>query len=94
MDFAKFQESLTQAAPPAQASVYLQAMWLEAQGKWEEAHALIQDLPDQKAAWVHAYLHRKEGDLWNADYWYRRANQKRPSVSWQEEWQQLVLAFL
>lgn len=80
--------------PPAGASVYLQALWHDAQGNWERAHELIQDLPDANAAWIHAYLHRQEGDLWNADYWYRRAGKKRPANTLQQEWEQLVQVFL
>ena len=95
MDFATFQKSVsTQTSPPAGASAYLQALWHDAQNNWEAAHEIIQDLPDQHAAWLHAYLHRKEGDLWNADYWYRRAGKKRPAVSLPDEWEELVNAFL
>ncbi|WP_210487703.1 hypothetical protein [Rufibacter aurantiacus] len=94
MDFTTFQQSISAPMPPAGASVYLQALWHDAQNNWKEAHELIQDLPDKNAAWIHAYLHRKEGDLWNADYWYNRAGQKRPSGTLQEEWEQLVKAVL
>lgn len=89
-----FKETLTTEQPPAAASVYLQALWYDAKGDWNGSHELIQDLPDNNASWIHAYLHRKEGDTWNADYWYRKAGKKRPSVSLEEEWEQLVLAFL
>ncbi|MBC3539989.1 hypothetical protein ACFSC6_04645 [Rufibacter sediminis] len=94
MDFADFQKTLSAPSPPAGTSVYLQALWYDAQGQWEQGHELIQDVPDQNASWIHAYFHRKEGDLWNADYWYRRAGKKRPSVSLQEEWEALVRTFL
>ena len=94
MNRDEFEESLSCAAPPAPASVYLQALWHDAKGNWEKAHVLIQDLPDEAAAWIHAYLHRKEGDLWNADYWYRNAGQRRPALSLQQEWEQLAAAFL
>jgi hypothetical protein len=94
MDIAAFKESIKTADVPAQASVYLKALWYDAKGDWEKAHELIQDLPDKAAAWIHAYLHRKEGDVWNADYWYRNAGRKRPQVSLQEEWEQLAAAFL
>lgn len=92
MDTPSFEKSLTGAQPPSDASVYRQALWYDAKGDWEKAHTLIQDLPDQKAAWIHAYLHRKEGDTWNADYWYSKAGRKRPACSLQEEWLQLVEA--
>jgi len=94
MNLAAFKESLTAQQPPAQASVYLQALWHDAKGDWNKAHALIQDVPDKNAAWIHAYLHRKEGDIWNADYWYRNAGRQRPAVSLQQEWEQVVAALL
>ena len=94
MTRAAFDESLATNQPPAGASVYLQALWHDAKGDWDNAHQLIQDLHDKNAAWIHAYLHRKEGDVWNADYWYRNAGKKRPAVSLHEEWEQLVSAFL
>jgi hypothetical protein len=55
---------------------------------------LIQDVDDKTAAWIHAYLHRKEGDLFNADYWYRNAGKQRPSISLDKEWEQIVTALL
>ena len=94
MNLDSFKESTAADEPPAQASVYLKALWYDAKDDWEEAHRLIQDLPDKNAAWIHAYLHRKEGDLSNADYWYRTAVKPRPALSLQEEWKQLVTAFL
>jgi len=94
MNVAAFKESITAKQPPGQVSVYLQALWYDAKGNWEKAHELIQDLADKNAAWIHAYLHRKEGDLWNADYWYRNAGKQRPAASLQEEWEQLTAAFL
>ncbi|MFD2248189.1 hypothetical protein [Pontibacter ruber] len=94
MNLATFKQSLPEAAPPPELSVYLQALWHEAKGNWEKAHVLIQDLPDQTAAWIHAYLHRKEGDTWNADYWYRKAGRKRPQQTLEEEWQSIATALL
>ena len=94
MNLTSFKESITANTVPPQASVYLQALWHDAKGDWKKAHDLIQDLPDENAAWIHAYLHRKEGDDWNADWWYRKAGRKRPALSLQEEWEQLTTAFL
>jgi len=94
MDITSLKESLTKNQPPEHASVYLKALWYDAKGNWGKAHELIQDLTDKNAAWIHAYLHRKEGDIWNADYWYRNAGRQRPAVSLQEEWEQLAAAFL
>jgi len=90
MDLQTFQQSLDNSTPPDAASVYLQALWYDGKGDWDKSHELIQDLPEKDAAWIHAYLHRKEGDTWNADYWYRRAGKKRPSVSLDEEWEQIT----
>ena len=94
MDMTAFKQSIAASQPPAQASVYLKALWYDANGEWNKAHELIQDLPDKNAAWIHAYLHRKEGDQWNADYWYRNAGKKRPALTLDEEWAQLATAFL
>jgi hypothetical protein len=94
MNLSAFKESLSAGQPPGHASVYLQALWYDAKDNWNKAHELIQDLPDKKASWIHAYLHRKEGDNRNADYWYGKAGRKRPSVSFNEEWEQLANAFL
>lgn len=94
MDLITFKQSLYAASPPPEASVYAQALWYEAKGDWEKAHVLIQDLPDKKAAWIHAYLHRKEGDTWNADYWYSKAGRKRPQQSLEEEWESIADAML
>jgi hypothetical protein len=69
-------------------------LWFDAKDDWEKAHTLIQDIEDITAAWIHAYLHRKEGDPGNADYWYRRAEKKRPVISIQEEWDDMVKALL
>ena len=70
------------------------ALWYDAKEDWEKAHELIQDIEDKNAAWIHAYLHRKEGDIWNADYWYRRAGKKRPDASLQNEWEQIATELL
>lgn len=89
MNLAAFTSSLQSDTPP-DTSVYLKALWYDAKDNWKTAHELVDDLEDKTAYWVHAYLHRKEGDISNADYWYGRAGKKRPASSLQEEWQQLV----
>ena len=73
MNFSSFKESLSYDQLPGELSVYLKSLWYDAKGDWEKAHKLIQDVEDNNAAWIHAYLHRKEGDIFNADYWYRAA---------------------
>lgn len=94
MNLETFKASLSSPAPPSGVSIYLQALWYVAKGDWDKAHVLVQDLSDINAAWIHAYLHRQEGDTWNADYWYSRAGKKRPATSLQEEWDSIVSALL
>ncbi len=93
MDLSAFKGSLSGNETP-QLSVYLNALWYDAKGEWDKSHKLIQDLNDENAAWIHAYLHRKEGDNGNADYWYSRAGKKRPSTSLEKEWEQIVTALI
>lgn len=94
MDFNQFKQSLQQARPPEHISVFLESLWYDGKGDWARAHDLVDDLPGTTAARVHAYLHRVEGDLGNADYWYRLAGEKRPDCSLQEEWELLVHHFI
>lgn len=94
MNLISFKQSLTENNPPQNSSVYLKALWQEGKGNWDKAHHLVQDLEDKNASWIHAYLHRKEGDIGNADYWYRRAGKKRPDVSLENEWEEIVTAML
>ena len=68
----------------------LLALWWDAHGNWEKAHEVAQDVEDIEGAWVHAYLHRKEGDLSNASYWYRRAGRPTAKGNLDAEWQQIV----
>lgn len=70
-------------------SPYKKALYFEKKGNWDKAHELVQDLPDQKASWIHAYLHRVEGDEFNAGYWYRKAGKPIPSSTLREEWEYL-----
>ena len=93
MTFDDFQASLTASEPPALAPVLI-ALWHEARGDWEQAHRVAQDVDDRAGAWVHAYLHRKEGDLGNASYWYRRAGQPVAAGSLDDEWRAIVQALL
>ncbi|MBC7850087.1 MAG: hypothetical protein H7Y31_10140 [Chitinophagaceae bacterium] len=94
MDSIAFQQSLSNAKAPAGLSIYLESLWYDGKGDWDQSHNLIQDLTDNTAAWIHAYLHRKEGDNWNADYWYQKAGRKRPGLSLQEEWEAIVTELL
>jgi len=94
MNIEAFKSSLRGNQPVPDISIYLLALWQDAKDNWNEAHRLIQDLDTPDAAWIHAYLHRKEGDIANADYWYRRAGKKRPGISLQQEWEQITQSFL
>lgn len=89
-----FYNSLAQPQPPPGISIYLEALWQDQKGNWAKAHSLIQALNDPEGAWIHAYLHRKEGDEFNADYWYRNASRKRPTISLDDESNQLIRYFL
>lgn len=79
---------------PDKLNVHLQALWHDAKGNWQIAHDLIDHLEDPTSAHVHAYLHRVEGDLWNARYWYNRAKQPEYKGGLKEEWEQLVKILL
>ncbi len=72
----------------------LLSLWYDGKGDWKSAHDQVDHLSEKNAARVHAYLHRKEGDLWNADYWYRRAGETRPDTSLDQEWEELVRRYL
>lgn len=90
MDKSAFLLSLQSDNVPLHISSYAMALWFDAKGDWERAHEIIQNIDDRKAERIHAYLHRKEGDIINADYWYQRANAKRPSLTLGEEWELLL----
>lgn len=94
MTWEEFNHSLLESKPPPELSPYLQALWWDAKGAWERAHELAQDIDDRTGSWIHAYLHRKEGDLGNAAYWYRRAGKPVPSISLREEHEAMVKALL
>ena len=94
MDLRQFRDSLAAATPPQELSHALQALWYDAKDDWAAAHEHAQAQEDAKGAWVHAYLHRKEGDPANAAYWYRRAGQPAATVTLEAEWDALVAALL
>ena len=94
MSAADFKASLSGAAPAPQFDASLAALWWTAKGGWDQAHKLVQDDPTAEAAWVHAYLHRVEGDLGNAGYWYRRAGKPVATGSLEAEWEEIVQALL
>ncbi len=94
MDLAAFRASLADAEPPAGLSLALRALWLDAKGDWDGAHGAAQADEGGAGDWVHAYLHRKEGDAGNAAYWYRRAGRPVCKASFDEEWAAITAALL
>ena len=95
MTLDEFTATLADEEPPAELSPVLAALWHDARGDWDAAHGVAQDVADgDGGAWVHAYLHRKEGDQSNAAYRYRRAGKPVAQGSLQDEWKTLTAAFL
>lgn len=95
MNLAEFKNSLAATTPPSGLPISLAALWQDAKGNWAGAHALVQDHEDQQVCnWIHAYLHRKEGDLANAGYWYRRSDKPLSKKSLDEEWTEITTTLL
>jgi len=94
MNATNFRGSLAGAEPPAKLSHALAGLWWDGKGDWTRAHEAAQQDDGPAGAWVHAYLHRKEGDLSNASYWYRRAGRPVALNSLEAEWEQIVLALI
>ena len=94
MSTADLKASLAATAPAPELAPPLAAMWWAAKGDWDAAHKIVQDEDTADAAWVHAYLHRVEGDLGNAGYWYRRAGKPQAKDSLEAEWERIVSALL
>lgn len=90
IDLPQFKATIKSGKQASGLPLYLQASWYDGKGDWKTAHDLIDHLNDQSSAQVHAYLHRKEGDLWNADYWYKKSGTVRPDCTLEEEWEDLV----
>ena len=91
---AAFKASLEQGVPPDELDGALQALWHLAKGYWEGAHQLAQSQDDTRGAWVHAHVHRVEGDLGNAGYWYRRAGRAPSDQTLPTEWDEIAQARL
>ena len=81
-------------SPDSLGTPLLKAMWLAAKDDWEGAHNIAQDIDTSMGSRVHGYLHWVEGDIWNADYWYRRSGITRPNVSLNEEWHSITTLLL
>ena len=94
LSFEDFQASLKAVGPPASLSLALQALWYDARGDWQRAHKLIDSESDADSMWTHAYLHRKEGDIGNAGYWYDRCRRPATSGALEAEWETIARTLL
>ena len=95
MTIQEFRASIEKTAPPAGLPVALQSLWQDAKGDWSAAHKLVQSCEGEASCdWVHAYLHRREGDLNNAGHWYRRAGKPVSQDALEAEWAQIAGALL
>ena len=94
MDLEAFKASLRRDAVPAGLGLAAQGLWWDAKGDWAKAHECAQAQDDGDGAWLHAYLHRKEGDQSNAGYWYQRAGRVPATVSLEAEWSTIAETLL
>lgn len=94
MSLDEFKQTLDQPQPPDGLTPLLQALWHAARDEWHTAHELAQAVNDSNGSWVHAHLHRQEGDLGNAGYWYRRAGRPVATGSIKSEWESIAAALL
>ena len=94
MTFDEFISSLSLDQPPQKIPEVLKALWYDGKDDWHESHNVAQEIDDRNGSWIHAYLHRKEGDISNARYWYSRAGKSEPDVSLKEDWESLVRHFI
>ncbi len=94
MTFEEFRDSLHQDDPPGDLSLGLTGLWWDAKGDWSKAHESAQHDEGRAGAWVHAYLHRKEGDSSNAAYWYQRSGKSPSRKSLTEEWNEITRSLL
>jgi hypothetical protein len=94
MTLAEFRQSQSKARPPASLSVALSALWWAGKDDWDKAHTIVMDENGKDCAWVHAYLHRVEGDLENARYWYRQAGKPAASGELNNEYETIVQTML
>ena len=94
MTLDQFRRTLADQAPPADSPPALAALWWAAKGDWDKAHAIVMDDGSREAAWVHAYLHRVEGDLANARYWYGQAKRAAATKPVEREWDDIAAALL
>ena len=94
MTLPQFRDSLLDDAPPANLAPALAGLWWDAKGDWTKAHESAQIDEGPAGSWVHAYLHRKEGDTSNASYWYHRAGKPAAHGSFEEEWAEISTSLI
>jgi len=94
MTITEFKATTSNPRPPAGLSIPLQALWHAAKGDWDKAHETVQDDPSAESAWVHAHLHKQEGDQSNARYWYARSPRNTFNLTLQEEWEEIAKTLL
>ncbi|RYG00683.1 MAG: hypothetical protein EOO02_14375 [Chitinophagaceae bacterium] len=94
MTITEFKATLSSRMPPDTLTPVLRSLWFAGKNDWERAHDIAQDIHSSEGSWVHAYLHRVEGDPGNAAYWYRQAGKPVPSVTTEVEWEQMVTTLL
>jgi hypothetical protein len=94
MTLSEFKHTLSETSPPRTLAPVLQALWWAAKGDWDKAHGIVMKENGVEAAWVHAYLHRVEGDLDNARYWYGQAQRKAASGALEAEWDEIAVALI
>jgi hypothetical protein len=94
MTVQELKATINHAKPPPELGLLLQSLWYDAKGDWESAHNIAQDVNSDDGSWVHAYLHRKEGDAGNASYWYHRAKRQIPTYTLEKEWEEITAYFL
>lgn len=94
MTLSELKDSLHRELPPENLGTHLLALWWGRKGDWQRAHDLVQDGLDTGTSWIHAWLHRVEGDDGNASYWYGRAGRRKPPLPLDKEWEQLAAHFL
>jgi len=90
LNYNQFLETLENGEPEIGWSEGLKAVWFDAIGDWEASHDIAQEMHNDLGSWIHAYLHRKEGDEWNAGYWYKKANKPFPKISFEDELESIV----
>ncbi|MGX5820302.1 hypothetical protein ACWKWU_19055 [Chitinophaga lutea] len=94
MTLSEFKSSLRQPFSPAGLTPVLEAMWWDGKGDWDKSHDVAQEIQSAEGSWIHAYLHRKEGDIGNAGYWYARAGRQMPRGPLAAEWEQITTELL